>query len=78
MKNFLKISTAIFTFVLIVLFFDAEPVKALQIVYPKSPNTEVSAASTFFVGNTKPGSKLMIYDKEVKVYENGSFVEVVP
>ena len=78
MKNFLKISTAIFTFVLIVLFFDAEPVKALQIVYPKSPNTEVSAASTFFVGNTKPGSKLMINDKEVKVYENGSFVEVVP
>ena len=78
MKNFLKITTAIFTFVLIVLFFDAEPVKALQIVYPKSPNTESSASSTFFVGNTKPGSKLMINDKEVKVYENGSFVEVVP
>ena len=59
-------------------FFTVEPTRALQIVYPKSPNTEVSAASTFFVGNTKPGSKLKINDKEVKVYENGSFVEVVP
>ena len=78
MKNFLKIATKIFTFALFVLFFTVEPTRALQIVYPKSPNTEVSAASTFFVGNTKPGSKLKINDKEVKVYENGSFVEVVP
>lgn len=78
MKNFLKIAAKIFTFALFVLFFTVEPTRALQIVYPKSPNTEVSAASTFFVGNTKPGSKLKINDKEVKVYENGSFVEVVP
>ncbi len=78
MKNFLKIATKIFTFALFVLFFTVEPTRALQIVYPKSPNTESSASSTFFVGNTKPGSKLMINDKEVKVYENGSFVEVVP
>lgn len=51
---------------------------ALQIVYPKTPNTEVSADSTFIIGSTTPNSKLTINDKEVKVYENGSFVEVVP
>lgn len=50
---------------------------ALQIVYPKTPNTEISAESTFIIGNTTPDSKLTINDKEVKVYENGSFVEVV-
>lgn len=54
------------------------PSEALQIVYPKSLNTEVSANSTFFIGNTTPGSKLTINNKEVKVFENGSFVEVIP
>lgn len=52
--------------------------QALQVVYPKSPNVEMSASSTFIIGNTAPGSKLTINDKEVKVFENGSFVEVVP
>ena len=59
-------------------FFNCLSADALQIFYPKTPNTETSAASTFFVGNTTPGSKLTINGKEVKVYENGSFVEVVP
>ena len=52
--------------------------QALQIVYPKSPNTQINAESTFFVGNTKPGSVLTINEKPVKVFENGAFVEVVP
>ena len=54
------------------------PSAALQIVYPKTPNTEVSAPSTFFVGNTSPDAALKINDKDVKVFDNGSFVEVVP
>ena len=57
---------------------DRSKADALQIVYPKTPNTEISANSTFIVGNATPGSKLTINDKEVKVHENGSFVEVVP
>lgn len=51
---------------------------ALQIVYPKTQNSQINAASTFFIGNTKPNSTLTINDKVVKVWENGSFVEVVP
>lgn len=51
---------------------------ALEIIYPKSQNIQVCAGSTFFVGNTSPDAKLKINDKDVKVYENGSFVEVVP
>lgn len=54
------------------------PSEALQVVYPKSLNTEISADSTFFIGSTTPGSKLTINNKEVRVFENGSFVEVVP
>ncbi len=76
--QFFKVAGKTFTLSLLVLFFTVEPTRALQIIYPKSPNTEVSASSTFFIGNTKPGSKLTINDKEVTVYENGSFVEVVP
>lgn len=59
------------------LLFNNLSADALEVVYPKAPNTEMSATSTFFIGNTKPGSRLTINDKEVKVYENGSFVEVV-
>ena len=78
MKKFLIIAGNFLAFLLFVILLAVEPANALQIVYPKSPNTEVSAASTFFIGNTAPDSKLTINDKEVKVYENGSFVEVVP
>lgn len=52
--------------------------EALQIVYPKNTKTEVSASSTFIIGNTVPQSSLKINNQEVKVYENGSFVQVVP
>lgn len=51
--------------------------KALEIIYPKTQTVEVCANSTFFVGNTEPGSKLKINNKDIKVYDNGSFVEVV-
>lgn len=61
-----------------VLLFNCLQAEALQVVYPKNINTQVSAESTFFVGNTEPGSSLTINDKVVKVYDNGSFVEVVP
>ena len=50
---------------------------SLEVVYPKSLKTEITANSTFFIGNTKVGSKLTINNKEVKVFDNGSFVEVV-
>ncbi len=51
---------------------------ALQIVYPKTENTNISAASTFIIGSTSPDSKLKINDIDVKVHDNGSFVQVVP
>lgn len=56
----------------------ATPANALEIIYPKSQSHNVHAASTFFVGNTTPGSDLKINGEDVKVYENGSFVQVVP
>ena len=52
--------------------------EALQVVYPKNLSTQVNAASTFFIGSTEPGSSLKINEMDVKVYENGSFVQVVP
>lgn len=77
MKKILKNTCFLFAIAL-ALNVNALSSEALQIVYPKTPNTEISAQSTFFIGSTTPGSKLTINDKEVKVYENGSFVEVVP
>lgn len=53
-------------------------VDALQIVYPKSSSVEIAAESTFFIGSTEPGAKLTINDREIKIFEDGSFVEVVP
>ncbi len=61
----------------LILGVNALNAEALQIVYPKQPESKVTAESTFFIGNTKPNSTLTINDKVVKVYENGSFVEVV-
>ena len=58
-------------------FLSNNPTEALQIVYPKSENVEITAGSTFFIGNTDPDAKLTINNKEIKVFENGSFVEVV-
>ena len=51
--------------------------EALEVVYPKNLAVNVNASSTFFVGSTKAGSSLTINNKPVKVWENGSFVEVV-
>lgn len=51
--------------------------EALEVVYPKNPTVSVNASSTFFVGSTTAGSTLTINSKPVKVWENGSFVEVV-
>lgn len=76
MKNILKILKNS-TIIASTIFISALSADALQIVYPKSQSLQVCAGSTFFVGNTEPNSKLTINGKEVKVYENGSFVEVV-
>ena len=54
------------------------PATALEVIYPQSQSHNVYASSTFFVGNTTPGSDLKINGEDVKVYENGSFVKVVP
>lgn len=78
MKNYGVIFRNTFFLMLILSAFAAHPVQALQVVYPKTLNTQVCAASTFFIGSTEPGSSLKINDKDVKVYDNGSFVEVVP
>jgi N-acetylmuramoyl-L-alanine amidase len=48
----------------------------LDIVYPKN-NMTINAPSTFFVGNTDPNAKLKINGKNVKVYTNGGFTQVV-
>ena len=77
MKNFykaLKTGCFILPFVFV---SNALGANALQIVYPKSENTQMSAASTFIIGNTAPDAKLKINDMDVKVYDNGSFVQVV-
>lgn len=62
---------------LALVIFCSLPANALQIVYPKTQTTIMSANSTFIIGNTTPNSCLKINNKEVKVYSNGSFVEVV-
>lgn len=62
----------------LVFAFNSLQAEALQIVYPKNIKTEISASSTFIIGSTVPQSSLKINNQEVKVYENGSFVQVVP
>lgn len=51
---------------------------AIEIIYPKQNPAVINASSTFFIGNTIPGSILTINGLPVKVWENGSFVQVVP
>ena len=78
MKNLykaLKNASLILPFVFVI---NALNSNALQIVYPKTENTNISAASTFIIGSTSPDSKLKINDIDVKVHDNGSFVQVVP
>lgn len=51
---------------------------ALEIVYPKTNPAKINAASTFFIGSTKPNAKLKINNIEVKVAPNGAFAQIVP
>ncbi len=51
---------------------------ALEIIYPKQNPVNINSSTTFFIGNTTPDSTLTINDTPVKVWENGSFVQVVP
>lgn len=53
-------------------------VGALEIIYPKKNPSFINAKSTFFIGNTKPNSNLTINNTSVKVWDDGSFVQVVP
>ena len=78
MKNFYKILAGCFFVLPLVLAFNFMPARALQVVYPKTQSTQISAASTFIIGSTAPDAKLKINDIDVKVHDNGSFVQVVP
>lgn len=49
---------------------------ALEIVYPKD-NAQINAYSTFFHGNVKESSKLIINNEKVNVHPDGVFVHVV-
>jgi N-acetylmuramoyl-L-alanine amidase len=71
--KFLRIFT-----ILTVILLNGLSSDALQIVYPKQVLSQINAGSTFFIGNTDPKAVLTINSKPVKVWENGSFVEVVP
>lgn len=50
---------------------------ALNIVYPKTNPVKINANSTFFIGSTKPNSKLKINDIDVKVSSSGAFAQTV-
>lgn len=50
---------------------------ALEIVYPKTNPVKIDAASTFFIGSTKPNSNLEINNVEVKVSPIGAFAVMV-
>lgn len=78
MKNLYKALKNGFLILPFVFVINALSSNALQIVYPKTENTQISAASTFIIGSTAPDAKLKINDIDVKVHDNGSFVQVVP
>ena len=63
--------------ILLLLFSFCPDAKALSVVYPKSQSVKINAGSTFFIGSVEEGSVLTINQKPVKIWENGSFVEVV-
>lgn len=48
----------------------------LEIIHPKN-NMTINAPSTFFVGNTDPKATLKINGKNVKIFPNGGFTQVV-
>lgn len=51
--------------------------EALEIVYPKQSTMKTAAESIFFLGNANKNAKLALNGNSVKVWENGSFVQVV-
>lgn len=60
-------------------FITAFQVQAhIDIVYPSSKELTINGGSTFFSGNTNPNAKLKINSKNVKLYDGGFFVHVVP
>lgn len=74
----LNIKNHSFSFIILALSLTALKVNALEIIYPKQNPTVINAKSTFFIGNTKPNSVLTINNTPVKVWDDGSFVQVVP
>lgn len=78
MKKVYKVLAGCFFILPLVYFLNTPRSAALQVVYPKTQNTSISAASTFIIGSTTPEAKLKINDIDVKVHDNGSFVQVVP
>lgn len=54
----------------------AQEIPAIHIVYPAN-NANIFAAGTFFVGNTTPKAQLSINNRQIKVYPDGAFVEMV-
>ena len=77
MKNIYNILKNNCAAVLLLFLSNVADADALQIVSPKTMNTDISAASTFIIGSTAPDAKLKINDIDVKVHDNGSFVQVV-
>lgn len=59
------------------LFFNTKAF-ALEIVYPKTNPVKINAASTFFIGSTKPNDKLTINGIDVPVSTLGAFAQSVP
>jgi N-acetylmuramoyl-L-alanine amidase len=49
----------------------------INIVYPNK-TARINAPSTYFIGNTTPGSNLTINNTPVKLHEGGIFVKVMP
>lgn len=51
---------------------------ALDIVYPTKNDLTINAQSVFFIGNVHPKSTLKINNENVKIWEKGGFVHVIP
>ena len=50
----------------------------IDVVYPTKKKCTINANSTFFVGNTTKNAKFSINNKNVKLWDNNFFVQVVP
>ncbi len=72
----------IYIVLLTLLFVMFKPVIAqenlkLEVIYPKETNISTNTSSIFFIGHTNPNASLKINNKQVKVYKNGAFVEIL-